>query len=132
MEKIPKVPGVFRFPYGVCSQQALDFLALNGLPAIQWSIVTADPAEKRTPQQIASAVLKNIKPGAIIICHANGLGRGTAAALPLFIPKLKKMGYEFVTVSELLGYGPAQATKDCYELKPGDNHRYDQIYGKQK
>ena len=132
LKKIPPVPYVFRFPYGVCSREALDFLARSGLPAIQWSVVTADPAEKRTPQEIAKAVLRNLKPGAIIICHANGRGHGTAESLPLFIPKLQKIGYEFVTVSELLSAGPVFKAADCYELKPGDNIDYDKIYEKQK
>jgi len=132
MKKIPKIPCLFRFPYGVCNSEALDFLAQTGLPAIQWSIVTADPSEKRTPEQIANRVVRSIKPGAIIICHANGRGKGTAKALPIFVPKLKKRGYEFVTVSELLTYGPVFATRDCYELKPGDNYNYDKIYGGSK
>ncbi len=132
MEKIPAIPLAFRFPYGVCSKQALEYLAQLGLPAIQWSIVTADPAKNRTPQQIARSVLKNARPGAIVICHANGLGHSTARALPLFIPKLKEKGYQFVTISELLSSGPAFAARDCYELKPGDNWRYDKIYGHPK
>ncbi len=131
LAKIPKLPLVFRFPYGVCSPEALAYLAQIGLPAIQWNIVTADPAQNRTAAAIAREVLKKISPGSIIIAHANGLGHGTSQSLPLFIPSLKKMGYEFVTVSELLTSGPALAAKDCYELKPGDNHGYDKIYGKQ-
>ena len=123
---------MFRFPYGACSRQALDFLAENGLPAIQWSIVTADPSKKQTAKGIAAEVIRNIKPGAIIICHANGLGHGTAKSLPIFIPKLQKMGYQFLTVSELLASGPVFSAHQCYELKPGDNYRYDQIYGTPK
>jgi len=132
MEKIPLLPDVFRFPYGACSRQALDFLAENGLPAIQWSIVTGDPSKKQTAKGIAAEVMRDIKPGAIIICHANGMGHGTANSLPLFIPKLKKLGYQFLTVSELLATGPALAAKQCYELKPGDNYRYDKLYGSPK
>jgi len=132
MNKIPRIPLAFRFPYGVCSKEALEYLAQVGLPAIQWSIVSADPAKNRTPRQIARSVLKNVRPGAIIICHANGLGHSTARALPIFIPKLKQMGYEFVTVSGLLSSGPVFAAEDCYELKPGDNWRYDKIYGGKK
>jgi len=132
MEKIPKVPLVFRFPYGACSREALDFLASSGLPAVQWSIVTGDPSKTVTAERIAGAVIKNIKPGSIVICHANGFGYGTSRALPVIFQKLKEKGYEFVTVSELLESGPAFATRDCYELKPGDNHRYDKIFGKNK
>jgi len=132
MEKIPKVPLVFRFPYGVCSREALDYLASSGLPAIQWSIVTGDPSKTVTSERISAEVIKDIKPGSIIICHANGFGHGTAAALPEIFHKLKEKGYQFVTVSELLNSGPAFATKSCYEQKPGDNYRYDKIFGKNK
>jgi peptidoglycan/xylan/chitin deacetylase (PgdA/CDA1 family) len=132
MEKIPRSPRVFRFPYGVCSQEALDFLARNGLPAIQWSIVTGDPSKTVTSRRIAAEVIRQVKPGAIIICHANGFGYGTAGALPEIYHKLQAMGYRFVTVSELLAQGPAFAASDCYELRPGDNYRYDKIFGRQK
>lgn len=48
-----------------------------------------------------------------------------AAALPLFIPALRAKGYEFVTVSGLLAAGQPEIATDCYELRPGDNARYD-------
>jgi peptidoglycan/xylan/chitin deacetylase (PgdA/CDA1 family) len=113
MEKIPRVPRAFRFPYGTCNAQALQLLARLGLVDIQWSIVTGDPDRHQFAPKIASVILHRIKPGAIIICHANGRGWWTAEALPLFIPKLKALGYEFVTISELLQCGPAVATVDC-------------------
>ncbi|MCX5882627.1 MAG: polysaccharide deacetylase family protein [Deltaproteobacteria bacterium] len=129
MNKIPKTPLVFRFPYGACSPIALDKLKYFGLPAIQWDIVTGDPARGRSPTEIAQVILQKIRPGAIIICHANGRGYGTAASLPLFVTKLRARGYDFVTVSELLTHGPAVSHKECYELMPGDNRRYDRTAG---
>jgi len=130
MNKIPPVPLALRLPYGTCNPDTLKFLASAGLPAIQWSIVTGDSSRKQTAGGITRAVMNGIKPGAIIIMHANGRGHGTAQALPRFIPMLQKMGYEFVTVTELLDLGPAFATTDCYEVAPGDNLRYDKIFGK--
>jgi peptidoglycan/xylan/chitin deacetylase (PgdA/CDA1 family) len=129
MNKIPRTPLVFRFPYGACSPLALDKLKRYGLPAIQWNIVTGDPARGRDSKEIAKVILQQIRPGAIIICHANGRGYGTAASLPFFIPELRALGYDFVTVSELLTHGPAFSSKDCYELMPGDNLRYDRTIG---
>jgi peptidoglycan/xylan/chitin deacetylase (PgdA/CDA1 family) len=124
MNKIPRAPLVFRFPYGACSPLALDKLNRYGLPAIQWNIVTGDPARGRSSKEIAQVILQQIRPGAIIICHANGRGYGTAASLPFFVPELRALGYDFVTVSELLTHGPAVSSKDCYELIkkaiPGD------------
>ena len=130
MNKIPHLPLTFRFPYGTCNANSLQALAEYGLPAVQWDVVTADPWHKQTAKGITNTVLKKVKPGSIIIAHANGRGHGTADALPLFIPKLRERGYQFVTVSELLKSGEAITTKTCYELKPGDNKRYDRIFGK--
>jgi len=129
MEKIPPVPLTFRFPYGTCNADSLNFLAESGLPAIQWDVVTADPSSKQSATAIAKTVLRNVKPGSIIIAHANGRGYNTAKALPLFIPNLKKRGYQFMTVTELLKSGKVVSAKTCYELKQGDNLRYDRIFG---
>jgi peptidoglycan-N-acetylglucosamine deacetylase len=130
MNKIPKTPIVFRFPYGACSPQALDKLKQYGLPAIQWDIVTGDPAKGRSARDIARVILEQVRPGAIIICHANGRGYGTAASLPLFVPELRALGYDFVTVSELLTQGSVVSSRECYELMSGDNLRYDRTAGK--
>jgi len=129
MEKIPMNIKIFRFPYGTCSPESLKILAKYGLSAIQWDVVTGDPANRQTAEGITKTVLSQTKPGSIIICHANGRGHGTAQALPIFIPELKKRGYFFVTVSELLDMGEIVSTEECYELKPGDNYHYDKKVG---
>ena len=128
LSKIPKAPLTFRFPYGACNKEALDFLASSGLPAIQWSVVTGDPAPGQTAGVISREILEKTRPGAIIICHANGRGHGTAGALPLFIPKLIQSGYEFVTISELLASGSAIAVGECYAARPGDNIHDDRLW----
>jgi peptidoglycan/xylan/chitin deacetylase (PgdA/CDA1 family) len=130
MKKIPPVPLALRLPYGTCNPDTLEYLAGVGLPAVQWSIVSGDSSPRQTAQGIVRVIMAEVRPGAIIIMHANGRGHSTSQALPIFVPRLKEMGYEFVTVSELLASGPAFATPDCYELKPGDNLRYDKIFGK--
>jgi len=129
MGRIPRVPATFRFPYGTCSREALDTLAEMGLPAIQWNIVTGDPAQNQTAKRIAGKVLRQLKPGSIIVAHANGRGWHTTEALELFIPQTMKRGYRFVTVSELLDAGEAVAADTCYEDRPGDNRHYDKLYG---
>jgi peptidoglycan/xylan/chitin deacetylase (PgdA/CDA1 family) len=130
MNRIPATPLLFRFPYGACDSRALDILRQQGLPAIQWDVVTGDPSRDSTPQMIANVVLHQTRPGSIIVCHANGRGYGTARSLPLFVPQLRARGYEFVTVSELLTYGPAVSFRDCYERVPGDNQHDDGKTGK--
>jgi peptidoglycan/xylan/chitin deacetylase (PgdA/CDA1 family) len=130
--RIPRVLLTFRFPYGTCNRVALDFLARSGLPAIQWSVVTGDAAPKQTAGAISRVILEQTRPGSIIICHANGRGHAVGEALPLFISRLRQTGYEFVTISELLASGPVRAVSECYEIRPGDNLRYDRPSGGRK
>lgn len=124
MTQAPERMGLFRFPFGTCSPAALRAVAESGLLAIQWDVVTGDPAPGQTADRIARAVLRRAKPGSIIVAHANGKGRHTAEALPIFVPKLQAMGYRFVTVSELLAAGTPVIADSCYELRPGDNDHY--------
>jgi peptidoglycan/xylan/chitin deacetylase (PgdA/CDA1 family) len=123
--KIPRVPRLFRFPFGACNSDTLKMLQDLGLPAIQWNIVSGDPARGRSAAAIAETVLRSARPGSIIVFHANGRGHGTADSLPMFAPRLGKAGFDFVTVSELLASGVPVAVPECYEMRPGDNLRYD-------
>ena len=131
IKNIPPIPFTFRYPYGVCSPESLGYMQDYGLPSIQWNIVTADPWKAQTAERIAKTILQEIKPGSIIVAHANGRGWKTAEALDKFIPQLKAQGYEFVNVTKLLAEGKQiEAADSCYELKPGDNLRYDHIGSK--
>ncbi|MBU0498611.1 MAG: polysaccharide deacetylase family protein [Gammaproteobacteria bacterium] len=127
--RIQQLPTTFRFPFGVCSKDSLNAASRFGLAAVQWNIVSGDPWKRQTAQGIANAVLEGIRPGTIIVAHANGRGWKTAESLDLFIPKLRAQGYEFVTVSELLEAGEPYAATSCYEMRPGDNLRYDKPAG---
>jgi peptidoglycan-N-acetylglucosamine deacetylase len=122
---LPPRLDLFRFPYGACNEASLSAVNDAGLMAIQWDVSTGDPSPGTTAQQIADEMIHGVKPGSIIIAHANGRGVHTAAGLPLAIPKLKAMGYQFVTVSELLAAGKPVVVSTCYNSKPGDTDRYD-------
>lgn len=113
MDKIPPVPAVFRFPHGACDHRALQITAALGLPAVQWCLAAADSWKNQTAGKIAGLILKNVRPGAIVILHANGKGIHTARALALCVPELQRQGYQFVTVSELLQAGPAETSPRC-------------------
>ena len=130
-ERIPAWPTLFRFPYGTCSPETLAGAADLGLASIQWRLVTTDPDRSRDAQAIARTVRTEItrRRGSIVVAHANGHGWHTAEALPLFVPQLQAEGYRFVTVSELLAAGRPVAVGGCYEVRPGDNLRYDKQFG---
>lgn len=128
--RIPPLPATFRFPYGTCNSASLQSVAAVGLYPVQWNIVSGDPAKGQTAARIVKGVLAKIRPGSIVVAHANGRGWHTAEALKTLIPALQKLGYRFVTVSELLQAGPHITADLCYELREGDNFRYDRLFGK--
>jgi len=111
---------VMRFPYGRCNPKSLAAVAKAGELAIQWDVVTGDPDPHISAKAIANTILTHAHPGAIIIAHANGRGRNTAAALTIALPKLKEEGYRFVTVSELIAAGKPVIADKCYLNRPGD------------
>lgn len=127
--RLPQQPTVLRFPYGVCSPRSLEVAASHGLAAIQWDVISGDASRAATPSQLVHTVLGDARPGSIIVFHANGNGHGTAEALPQIIAGLRGKGFRLVTIDELLRAGEPVAATDCYELRPGDNQRYDRLFG---
>jgi peptidoglycan/xylan/chitin deacetylase (PgdA/CDA1 family) len=125
---VPATLGLFRFPFGACNRAALEAVAAQGLVAIQWDVSTGDPSPAQSAQAIAAQITRNVRPGSIVIAHANGRGRNTAAALPIAIPRLRAMGYELVTVGELLAAGRPVVAETCYDARPGDTDRYDAFF----
>jgi hypothetical protein len=47
-------------------------------------------------------VIRNTKPGSILIFHANGRGYKTGEALPEIVRILKQKGYRFVRLEDYL------------------------------
>lgn len=129
MAGIPRQPLTLRFPYGTCSAESLQAANELGLSAIQWDVVSGDAAPGQSPQAMAGRIVGAVRPGSVVVFHANGRGSGTAAALPSIVEDLAARGFGFVTVSRLLREGIPEAAKECYELRPGDNRRYDALFG---
>ena len=101
-------PTLFRPPEGAYNDTVLQLARDKGYLIILWSIDTND---WRSPPvgDIVNTVLKDIKPGSIILLHDGKYPSPTPEALGFIIDSLTSLGYEFVTVSELLQY---------YETKP--------------
>ena len=97
-------PCLFRPPYGSTGSDLVRRTRAQGMTSVLWSV---DPLDWRSPGTgaIVSRVVSQAGPGAIILSHDGGGPRGqTLAALPQIVRALKRKGYSFVTVSELLGY----------------------------
>ena len=119
---------LFRFPFGTCNPASLAAVNDAGLLAIQWDVPSGDPVKAATAEAIRLDVVARVKPGSIVVMHANGRGWHTAELLPKLIADLRKRGYGFATVGELLAKGEPVIADSCYELKPGDNARYDRLF----
>jgi peptidoglycan/xylan/chitin deacetylase (PgdA/CDA1 family) len=68
---------------------------------ILWDVHSLDQ-EKLSAAQIAERVESLAKDGDIVLMH-NGI-RPTVEALDILLPRLKSLGFEFMTVSEILKY----------------------------
>ena len=58
-----------------------------------------------TRARLVHAVLANVRPGSIVVLHANHRKFATADALPEIVEGLRAKGYELVTVSRLVDAG---------------------------
>ncbi len=97
-------PVLFRAPGGIFTDElVVEVEELECKPILwSWRQDTKDWCNV-SAGNIVNNVLNNLQNGDIILFHDfNTKGSPTPKALKNIIPKLKEMGYEFVTVSELL------------------------------
>jgi peptidoglycan/xylan/chitin deacetylase (PgdA/CDA1 family) len=93
---------LFRPPEGACSENILAAAKNEEYPIILWTIDTRD-WELASTEKIVKTVESKIRNGSILLFHDYTLpGAHTLESLEILIPKLLDLGYEFVTVSELL------------------------------
>ena len=93
---------LFRPPEGVCSNALKEVCETEDLTIVLWSVDTRDWAHT-APDEIYENVKKNVRNGSIILMHDFiGKNSPTPAALRRIIPMLQELGYELVTVSQLL------------------------------
>ncbi|MFN8131016.1 MAG: polysaccharide deacetylase family protein [Solirubrobacteraceae bacterium] len=99
-------PCVFRPPYGAFSGGLIRIARGLGMNTVNWDV---DPRDWSRPGQgaIYSRIVNAVRPGSIVLMHDGGGPRGqTVGALPGIIANLKRRGYRFETVPQLLGLKP--------------------------
>jgi peptidoglycan-N-acetylglucosamine deacetylase len=101
--KIMSVTGqgtkLFRCPSGAYNELVLNTVESTGHYTIQWDVDSIDWKE-HGPSIEYNRVIKNTKPGSILLFHNNA--KYTPETLPKIIEKLKGDGYSFVKVSDLI------------------------------
>ncbi|CAK7280083.1 polysaccharide deacetylase family protein [Streptomyces misionensis] len=93
----------FRFPGGCYNDQVLRTLGGLGMTAVQWDVVSGD-AFATDADAVAKQVLDGVKPGSVVIMHCTrSAAPTTETVVRTVVPELRKRGYRFVKVSELIG-----------------------------
>jgi len=99
-------PKLFRPPYRAISKAMCNIVKEKDMNVVLWS--NLDPRDWSNPgtNYIVNIITSKVQNGTIILLHDyNNLRTEksqTIQALDIVIPKLKEMGYKFVTVSELI------------------------------
>jgi peptidoglycan-N-acetylglucosamine deacetylase len=109
-ELIYKTTGVktsfFRPPGGYLNNGLAAYAKSQKNSVVMWSLTSADTDPRAKYQVFIKNVLRDAKPGAIVLMHDGGGNRErTVKALPEIINGLKQQGYKFVTIPELLEMG---------------------------
>ncbi|MEC0209331.1 polysaccharide deacetylase family protein [Paenibacillus ehimensis] len=112
---------LFRPPGGFYSEKLIQMAMNEGYTVAMWSW-HQDTRDWDTPgvDKIVNKVLSHARNGDIVLFHDYVEGKSqTVDALKEILPELKKRGYHFVTVSELLSCGRMKPVK---KLRTPDIH----------
>lgn len=101
--KYHRPANLFRPPYGEYNDVTVEAVKALGLRFILWNIESGDPDPTLTADAIVSRVQKRLKPGSVIVLHANGKGKHTKEVTEALAGHLLgDKGLRAMTVSDLL------------------------------
>lgn len=101
---------LFRPPFGARDYTVIQVAHDLGYQVIMWSVPLARDWERPAPQVIADRVIRHVTNGSIIVLHDGNKGVGgdrepTVEATKIIVQELRRQGYRFVTVPELMRLG---------------------------
>ena len=101
--KYGRAATLFRPPYGEYNDHTVEAVKDLGLQFILWNIESGDPDPTLSPEAIVTRLQKRMKPGSVIVLHANGKGKHTREVTEsLAATLLPAKGLIPMTVSDLL------------------------------
>src|SRR6266700_7798483 len=114
---IGKRPTLLRPPYGSITEREKRWIHDEfGYEIILWDV---DPLDWKRPGPavVRSRILKETRPGSIVLSH--DIHPGTIEAMPATLDELEAKGFKFVTVSELIRMAAARPSHSSPQ--PGGN-----------
>ena len=112
---LPDPVMLFRAPWGEVNYQVRRILGDEGYVHIMWTARGGDIVANRTSAQVVVGIMKNVRPGAIIVAHTRN--EVTPRALPELIRRIRAKGYRFVTLGEAL-LSPEQKLSRYQQTSP--------------
>lgn len=98
-------PSLFRSPYGSLNPEQVKQIGDLKYKIIGWNVDSLD-WKSLSAEQVQYNILENVREGSIILQHSSGSAKedltGSVEALRRVIKTLKKEGYKFVTIPQLL------------------------------
>lgn len=106
-------PTLFRPPYGKTSVAVNALARADGMRVVLWDLSLEHYVDHVPVAKGVANLVRAVRPGSIILAHDGGKAdrSRTMQALPLLLSLLKARGYRFVTVSQLLADGTAEASR---------------------
>ena len=101
-------PKLFRPPHGFRTPWMMRTVRSLGYTVVTWDNMTGDWDANKSAEDIERTIVQGAKPGGVIVLHDGRDSRPRydrsqmLQALPFVIGTLKKMGFNFVTIPELL------------------------------
>ena len=95
---------LFRPPFGEYNAGVVRIAASLGLRTVQFDLASGDPDPAISKERLIDYVSSMARSGSIIVMHINRKGWHTAEALPEILARLRRRGFVFMTVSDLLSH----------------------------
>ncbi|HEX6681208.1 MAG TPA: polysaccharide deacetylase family protein [Candidatus Limnocylindrales bacterium] len=104
-------PTLFRPPFGHLAGSSLLAAADMGYTTVLWNLQMLESDYRDEPQGLVDYIVNTTSPGSIVLAHDTGAEDRLVAIRGLadMIRRLKRRGYAFVTVGELVAAGTACA-----------------------
>lgn len=93
-------PRFYRSATAYIDETCVNMAGKTGIKVVGFQVLSGDAVPFTPPSVIAENVIRKIKPGAIVIMHFNHPEWNTNEAMQMIVPKLRKMGYTFVQLSD--------------------------------
>jgi peptidoglycan/xylan/chitin deacetylase (PgdA/CDA1 family) len=89
-------PSLYRSATAYIDEACASMASQLGITAISFQVLSGDAVPNTPISVLSENILKNAKPGAIVIMHMNHPEWNIYEALQLVVPALRRMGYTFI------------------------------------